>query len=380
VTQPSTPTYTLADSARTWGETVRHLSQVPRLGLDTEADSRHHYPEKVCLLQVSTPRAVYVVDPLARLDMAPLAAVLDDPRVEKVLHGADFDLRGMHRDWGHTVRGLYDTNVAARFAGLERLGLAALLEDLLGLSIPKEERLQRADWSRRPLSAEALAYAAGDVAHLFALRDALDAKLGELGRRAWAAEEFERLEQVRYAPPDAETAFLNVKGSHRLSPQGLSVLRELHAVREAEALRLDRPPGFIVNAETLVRMASKPETPLSEVAGLSPAIVRRMGRSLEAALERGRTGAPYRRPAPEFPPRPRPTNAERNRLAKLKEWRMGLGKQLAMDPALCWPARSLERLAREPGTLDAELDSPEVRRWQRETFGLSLRSALDAAR
>jgi ribonuclease D len=379
VTQPPTPTYTLADSPRTWDETLRHVGQATRLGLDTEADSRHHYPEKVCLLQVSTPRAVYVVDPLAGLDMAPLARVLDDPGVEKVLHGADFDLRGMHRDWGHTVRGLYDTNVAARLAGLERVGLAALLEDLLGLSIPKEERLQRADWSRRPLSIDALAYAAGDVAHLFALRDALDARLGELGRRAWAAEEFERLEQVRYSPPDPETTFLGVKGSHRLSPQGLTVLRELHAVREAEALRLDRPPGFIINAETLVHLAAKPETPLMEVPGLSPAIARRMGRALEGALERGRSGAPYRRPPAEFPPRPRPTNAERHRLAKLKEWRTGLGKELALDPALCWPARSLERLAREPGTLDAELDSPEVRRWQRESFGIGLRKALVTA-
>ena len=180
---------------------TRAIELADRIGVDTEADSRHHYPEKVCLVQVAADGSAYLIDPLARLDLTALGRVLADPAVEKILHGADFDLRGFNRDWGFTVRGLYDTNLAAKMAGLERLGLAALIEDLLGLTIPKDLRLRRADWSRRPLTAEALGYAVEDVVYLGAVRDAIDAKLAALGRREWATEEFSRIEETRYEPP-----------------------------------------------------------------------------------------------------------------------------------------------------------------------------------
>ena len=234
---------------------MRAIARADRVGVDTEADSRHHYPEKVCLVQVAAAGRAYVIDPLARLDLTALGRVLANPAVEKILHGADFDLRGLNRDWGFTVRGLYDTNLAAKMAGLERLGLAALIEDLLGVTIPKDLRLRRADWSRRPLTAEALGYAVEDVVHLGAVRDAIDSKLAALGRRGWAAEEFSRIEEVRYEPPDPDTAFLAVKGTRALDGKGLAVLKELFAVREAEARRADRPPAFVIPAEAMVYLA-----------------------------------------------------------------------------------------------------------------------------
>ena len=177
LTEQAASPYTFVDDDASLRGALRAIGAASTLGIDTEADSRHHYPEKVCLVQVGTGDRVYLIDSLAKIDLSPLGAALADPSKQKLLHGADFDLRGLNRDWGFEVRNLYDTNVAARFAGLERFGLAALIEDLLGLVIPKEQRLQRADWSRRPLAQDALDYAAGDVIHLPAVRDALDAKL-----------------------------------------------------------------------------------------------------------------------------------------------------------------------------------------------------------
>ena len=192
--------YTLVDDPRALEQALRDIGAAERLGVDTEADSRHHYPEKVCLVQVATSRSAYVIDPLAIDDLSALGRVLADPHVEKVLHGADYDLRGLDRDFGFGIKPLYDTNVAARLAGLERFGLAALMEDVLGVVIPKQAALQKSDWSRRPLRPEALSYAAEDVVLLGALRDNLDERLGRLGRQAWTAEECERLSEVRYSP------------------------------------------------------------------------------------------------------------------------------------------------------------------------------------
>ena len=192
------PPYSVVDEQRALDAAVEALASSSTVGVDTEADSRHHYPEKVCLLQLSDGEQTYIVDPLAGLDYSALGGLFLDASVQKVLHGGDFDLRGLHRDFGFTFANCYDTSIAARFAGIERVGLASLLEELLDVHIPKDQRLRRADWSRRPLQEDALAYAASDVVHLPTLRDVLEERLRALGRESWVAEECERLTEIRY--------------------------------------------------------------------------------------------------------------------------------------------------------------------------------------
>ena len=346
------------------------------MAIDTEADSRHHYPEKVCLLQLSDGAHSYLVDTLAGLDYGALGALFLDASVQKVLHGGDFDLRGLNRDFGFTFANCYDTSIAARFAGIERFGLASLLEELLDVHIPKDQRLRRADWSRRPLGEDALTYAASDVAHLPALRDVLDERLRALGRESWFAEECERLTEIRYAPPDPETAWLFVKGAHVLDGKGLAVLKPLFEFREAEALRLDRPPGYVLPAQALVHLAAHPDGAMEDVPGMSATLVRRYGRGVRAAVKAGVASPSLRRPRPTQPLFPRMTKVESARLTRLKRWRADLGAELAVDPSILWPMRSLERLARAPGSLDAECASTEVRAWQRERFAEPLRREL----
>lgn len=346
------------------------------VAVDTEADSRHHYPEKVCLIQLSDGERSYLVDTLAGLDYGALGRLFLDSSVQKVLHGGDFDLRGLNRDFGFTFANCYDTSIAARFAGIERFGLASLLEELLDVRIPKDQRLRRADWSRRPLRDDALAYAVSDVAHLLAVRNALDERLRALGRESWVAEECERLTEVRHTPPDPATGWLSVKGAHVLDGRGLAVLKPLYEFRETEALRLDRPPAYVLPAQALVYLARHPGAALENAPGMSATLVRRYGRAVRAAVKAGAASPPLQRPRPPQPQFPRLTKQESARLTRLKRWRAGLGAELGVDPSILWPMRSLERLARVPESLDAECVSPEVRSWQRERFAEQLRREL----
>lgn len=360
----------LASAART-------MTGQPSIAMDTESNSFFHYPEQLCLIQVATASDAFIIDPFAIQDVSPLAAVLANPSVKKVMHGADYDVRSLDRAWHARVANLFDTSVAARFVGIMQFGLAALAQELVGATLDKSKRLQRADWAKRPLTEEAIAYAAADVRHLLAIRDILQTRLDALGRSAWVAEEFLRLEAVRYTPPDPETAFLGVKGGRDLGPHGLAVLRALWEFREREALHQARPPFYVLSDEALVYLASGPETELAKTPGFGPGGMQRFGHALEEALDAGRKAPPYRRVIVDTLGRPTPEQAAR--LQKLKAWRTALGERLKLNPSLLWPMHSMERLSRNPSALDAEEHVPEVRAWQWQEFATDLRKTLSAA-
>jgi ribonuclease D len=354
--------------------TVKEMLGCRDIALDTESNSFHRYPEQLCLIQIATRQKVYIIDTIVLKEITALKEVLD-ASITKVIHGADYDIRSLDRHCGLRIHNLYDTNIAARFAGLTQVGLAALLENLLGVTIPKSKRLQRADWGQRPLSAEALEYAATDVHHLMALKEILDQRLRILGREAWVAEECARLEEVRYTAPDLETAYLYIKGSQDLDGRELAVLQSLVLFRESEAQRQHRPPFFVLPDATLVFLATNLQADLSEAPGLGPTGLKRFGQGLQQALRNGIAAPPIHRP-----PRTRfvrPTATEAKRLSHLKEWRTSLGFSLSLDPSLIWPLASLERLAKAPDSFNIELASDNVRDWQRDVFTASLRAWLN---
>jgi ribonuclease D len=363
---------TTADSLAT---AVREMAESDVIAMDTESNSRHHYPEQLCLIQVATRRGLYIIDTILLPDIQPLKAILEDVRIQKVIHGADYDIRCLDRHYDYRVNNLFDTSVAARFAGLTEFGLAALLKNQLGLNITKNERIQQSDWGRRPLSEEAWRYAAEDVQHLFKLREKLLEMLEPLGRVSWVDEECRRLEEVRFNVPDPQTAFFAIKGSRDLSAGGLAILRSLSIFREEEAIRQGRPPFFIIPDFTLVALAANPHSDLSKVAGLGTVGLRRFGSGLRQALEGGQNSPPVQRPVAVYE---RMNQAQSTRLNRLKEWRLNLGSELKLDPSLLWPAVSLERLARAPQNFNTEIDSSPVRNWQRKEFKSSLENYLQS--
>ena len=357
-------------------EVVRRASRSRVVGLDIESNGLHRYPERVCLVQLASEGSVFLIDPIATPDMTSLGGLLSDTSVEKVLHSADYDLRSLDRDWGFRIRSLFDTSVAAAFLGSTSLGLAAVLQEYLGVQVPKSRRLQRADWTVRPLSEEARLYAASDVLHLERAREVLAARLDRLSRLEWVKEECERLEETRHRPVDTEWAFLSTKGSHALDGRGLAVLRSLHRFRERESVRRDRPPFKVMSDAVLVGLAASPETDLETVKGLGRYGRHPASRELRAAIRGGLRDGPVRRPrrrsrrARRLGPSERSKTAERLRSAK--SWRTRQGQRLGLDPALLWPTASLERLADRRSSVDEEIEGPDVRAWQHRELGDSL--------
>ena len=355
---------------------VQEMAGSRAIALDTESNSFHRYPEQLCLIQIATHHKVHIIDTISLNKLAPLKEVLADDSIMKVVHGADYDIRSLDRHYGFRIRNLYDTSVAARFVGIKQFGLAALIKDLVGLTIHKSKRLQRADWGRRPLSAEALEYATADVRHLLALREILDQRLQALGRTSWVAEECARLEKVRYTAPNLETACLSVKGAKNLDGYGLAILQSLLRFREKEARRQRRPPFFVIPDAALISLATSPTTALSEVPGLGQTGLQRFGRGLQQALQDGLAAPPINKPPTMTAGRVRPEQSKR--LSRLKAWRASLSATLSLDPTLLWPTTSLKRLAKAPDTLCVELNLASIRRWQRDHFASSLHAYLES--
>ena len=371
---------TITDAARL-NAVVDSASRHDRVAVDLESNGFHRYPERVCLVQIAVGDDAYFVDPLSLDDVSPLGRLLADDAVEKVFHSADYDVRSLDRDWSFRVRGLFDTSIAAAFTGSERLGLAAVLKEHLDVDIPKSKKLQRADWTLRPLSDEMLRYAAADVLHLARLREVLHGKLEKLGRTGWVEEETERLAAVRHSEPDPEWGFLSVKGSRDLDGRGLTVLRSLHDFREKEARRRDRPPFKVLSDAVLAALAAEPSSDLARVKGIGPYGYRRNSSGLRRAIREGVAAAPVDRPRPRPSGRPRLSRADREAAAKrlrlLKQWRLEHADRLKLAPGLLWHAASLERLSIEPAGFDDEAQADEVRRWQLRELGQSLKALVE---
>ena len=257
------------------------------------------------------------------------------------------------------------------------MGLGNVAEEVIGLTLAKDKRLQRADWSLRPLSDEALQYAASDVLHLKPLMDELIHRTNALGRSQWVEEECRRFEDIRYSPPDPpEKSFISIKGNATLDGRGLAILRELAIFRESAALKIGRPTFRVMPDRALVAIAQDPTVDLKTVPGIGPYGVRRYGKAIARAVAQGRASRPVERRDFRKPSPPRPSHEQMANMKQLKAWRTAQGKRLSLDQSLIWPADSLDRLARAPSTLAKELTSPDVRRWQVTQFADSLRHAI----
>jgi len=362
---------------------ARELSGVGAVAIDTEADSLHHYPGKLCLVQIADARGRgHLVDPLALRDLSPLGPVLADPGTLKVLHAADNDLAYLKRLYGVTVASLFDTAVAARFLGATSLGLEGLLTQFLGVTAVKSR--QKDDWSRRPLTPEQEAYALDDVLHLIPLRERLLEALHAIGRAQWVEEECAGLAALvvpeKPADPDA---YMKLKGARELDARGLAALRELHAARETLALRLDRPPFMIVGNESLVVLAAR-RPPDAEgilaVPGCTPPVVRRAGPAMLEAIARAEALPESELPAYRSTPRPHLSAAVRRRAEALREWRGKASKEIGLEPGVLFPQRLIDRLAATPPADLAALRQVEgVRDWRVGLFGADLLRALAVA-
>lgn len=359
-------------------ELVDELATCRAIGIDTEADSLHHYTEKVCLIQlIAFGGASCLIDPLALGDLSPLAPIFADPSVLKVVHGGDNDVRLMRRDFGFACQTMFDTSIAARLLGDTELGLQALVRNLLGVELSKSS--QRDDWSKRPLTPKQEAYALADVAHLMALAANLTERLAEAGRTAWAREEFEALAQLPAAEKrQGPDEFRRIKGSAKLSRRQQAVLREVYLWREERAAAADRPPFKIVGPEVILALAELASPTIDDVERVLSSYSRQ-ARQAEVVLDAITRGLEL--PEGELPrresvaPPPLPASARR-RVDALRAWRTEQATRSRLDPSIVMSQRLLERLAiAAPRTLDELAAVEGVRRWRVAEWGPALLAA-----
>jgi len=347
-----------------------------RLGIDTEFMPEGRYRPLLCLVQVCVGDEVAVLDPLRNAlgDTAPLAAVLADPAVEVVLHAGRQDVAILRRAWNTTFANVFDTQIAAGFAGFSaQAGYTGLLHDVLKIRLAKSASFTR--WDARPLTPEQLRYAREDVEHLLPLADELQRRLIGRGRLDWAREECQPIADAT-DERDPDEVWRRLPRITGLDPRSRAVARALAAWRERTAAAEDRPVGSVVRDPTLVELAKRAPSnreELAQIRGAGPDVVRRRARDILAAVERGRAAPPIRLDDVErlsTDAADGPTIALTEALVRARAHEAGLAYELIAARADLAPIVVAARRGRP------EPDVRTLRGWRRELVGGELLELL----
>jgi len=325
-------------------EVTEELSAQDIVAVDTESNSLYAYQEQVCLIQFSTHEKDILVDALALPDLSLLGPIFHSDKIMKVFHAAEYDLICLFRDYGFQFNFLFDTMIAARILGYQKIGLGSLLEKYFDVHMDK--KYQRANWGKRPLKPEMLEYARLDSHFLIPLAEILQKELRESGRWSLAMEDFERLtHNIHDTTESDEEDFWKLRGARDLNSWQAAILKSVYEFREAQAEKQDRPSFKIFSHQALVDIASQaPESldALKKLPSLNHRLVDRYGRGLINAVQEGEKAPP------ENPPHNnRPEEAVLNRMDALREWRKLFGRDMGVPSDVILPKDVLNRIARE---------------------------------
>ena len=327
------------------------------IAVDTEADSLHAYPEKICLIQISTSVGDRLVDTLANINVSLMLEALSGHQL--IMHAADYDMRLFHKHHAFAPSSIFDTMLAARLLGYREFGLGALVEKILGVKLDKGP--QKADWARRPLTERMEVYARNDTHHLKHLANHLTRELTEKHRLDWHSESCKQLiaDCSRLAPDDSDTVW-RIKGSHVLDRAGLAAMRELWQWREDEAITANRPPFFILAHEKMVAIAEA-AAENREIESIFPRhLSPRRREGIAKAIK-----AAFIRSPDSFPQilrnrTRRPSEAERRKFHQIEERRDAAAHALEIDATLIASRSVMGELAS-----DWDKHAPELMNWQR---------------
>ncbi len=353
-----------------------------RIGIDTEFMSEGRYRALLCLVQIAVdddtrpagePR-IDLIDPLqSGIDVTPVAQLLADPAIEVVLHAGRQDVAILRRAWGTEVNNIFDTQLAAGFAGASaQTGYGNLLGSMLGRRVGKTASYTR--WDARPLTAEQLSYAAEDVAHLLELADEVQRRLTQSGRLSWAREECRRLESAT-DERDPYTAWERLPRVGQLDPRARAVARELAAWRERTASEEDGPVGSVLGDPALVELAKRHPSNLSaleQIRGIHPSGIRRRGAQMLEAIAAGMEAEPI--PREEARGRSEPEDVPLIVLAEALLRARSLEAGLAYE--LIASRNELELIVAASRRREAEPDVRTLEGWRSELVGADLRDLL----
>ncbi len=358
---------------------LKSLRGVDALAVDLEADSMFHFQEKVCLIQIASKQRLFIVDPIPIKDLSALKPLFANPRIKKVFHGSDYDVRSLFRDFGIVIHHLFDTELASRFLGFQQSGLDAMLRAFFNVKL--EKKYQKKDWSMRPLPEAMIAYAAKDVQHLLPLAKRLEKQLAEKNRLAWVKEECELLSKVRPNETVVKPLFLGFKGAGKLAPENLAVLEALLFWRRQTARKKDLPLFKIVGNNAILSLVqTKPQTmkTLETSHALSTKQVRMYGNQVMAAVSKGLKIDPEKRP---IYPKMRASRLPESKIRiakKLKRWKEKKAADLAIDPALVLNKSQTMDIARISPAAIKDLEGIDsLKDWQVQAFGEAIIRCID---
>ncbi|MEJ5862260.1 ribonuclease D [Pseudomonas farsensis] len=354
---------TLAEHCQSWRE-------LPFVALDTEFMRVDTFYPKAGLIQIGDGKHAFLIDPLLIRDWQPLAALLEDRAVVKVLHACSEDLEVLLRLTGKLPQPLFDTQLAAGYLNIGfSMGYSRLVQEVLGLDLPKGET--RSDWLQRPLSDTQVSYAAEDAVHLAELFSALRPRLCD-DKYAWVLEDGAELVAAMRREVDPQTLYRDVKLAWKLSRQQLAVLRELCVWRESEARRRDVPRSRILKEHSLWPLAKTQPDNLSALAKIDemhPRTIRQDGEFILQLIKRAAAT-----PAADWPPaQPEPLPIEAaGVLKRLRAIGQAEGERLQIAPELMLRKKTLEALLKS-GYPDGPYQLPDsLRGWRRERMGQAL--------
>lgn len=353
------------DSDAALAGVISTLCSEEEYGLDTEFVAERTYWPRLCLVQLSWPGGIVLVDPLA-CDVAALADLLRTPAT-MITHAGGADLPIIERACGARPQALFDTQLAAGFVGLGQPSLVSLVSALIDVRLDKGDQLT--DWSRRPLSDSARRYAAGDVAHLLALAAELRARLRSRGREEWATAECSVLLATPARDPDPEVAWWRVKGSRSLRGEQACIAQAVVAWRETRAREQDLPARFVLSDLALTALVQRPPRTAEDVTRLRGAgsLPKPVVAGILAAVEAGRA---MDRSELRSPPKHRDDSGLDAAAGILAGWAAQIASEEQVDARLLATRDDVKALVNgRPGRLTGG--------WRAEMVGNDLRALVD---
>ncbi len=350
---------------------VSRVSHEPALAVDTESNSLFAYREQVCLIQFSIPGFDYLVDPLALENISSLGDVFANENIQKIFHAAEYDVLTLKRDFEFVFTNLFDTMVAGRILGREKVGLGNMLEAEFNVKVQK--KFQKADWGKRPMSPGMLNYARLDTHYLIRLRDILSQELIQTELLPLAEEDFERLCHLKgNGPTPQKTDIWRMNGARDLTPQQATTLKLLAEYRQAKAEKLNKPLFKVIGDKTLVEIAAvepRSNHELRDIHGMSDFQIRRHCKAILNAVRQGAAGEPTLRPKKK-----RQDNSFANRLEALRNWRKKTARNMGVESDVVLPRDLMFELAQNDKSNFPEI--MECVPWRLNKFGSMIESVL----
>ena len=368
----------VVSKSKEFREICKKLRAAGSFAWDTEFVQDRTYWPRLCLIQIAAGDLVAAIDPFAVGELTPFWELIVDPDVEVIVHAGEQDLKIAYDASGLVPRNIFDTQIAAGFAGYgDSVSYAGLLQRKLGVHVGKRETLT--DWARRPLANAQIEYALDDVRHLEEVSERLCAKLEKLGRLAWVAEDLRFYEEEETYRRDPRMAWVRLAKRRSLDRTTLAVLRELAAWREEEAARRDVPRNRVLSDDlllTIARRGSRKLADLSAVRNLRERIVAESGEEILARIAKGRAVPADERPRPPARPSEDPVRA---RLSDLMDLFVQLrAKELGIGRNILATRLDLERLAAAHlAGARGEKEPAIAHGWRAELVGNALRDLLD---